>query len=254
MLLPGSVGNLKGVQNASEPEPSNYMRIEFDKLSFLYPGTAKPVFSNLSVSLERPGFHALFGPSGVGKTSFARLLTGAIEGYEGQIRVEDAGTPLYSYNLERLPDWSSVGKHLEKVTPPEAASRLNRLVEFFGMEACLNSRFSRLSLGQQNRINLIRYLVQDFRLLIMDESLGNVDELTRERILLNIKAMFPEAIFLYISHNVVEVAKFCDQILVFRGAHKDPQTMMITGQDHRFEETLDPHGLQNTMLEIMNAS
>lgn len=230
------------------------MLIEFDKLTFLYPETDKPIFNELSVRLDRPGFHALFGPSGVGKTSFARLLTGAINGYQGQIRVEGVGTPLYSYNLERLPDWSSVGKHLEKITPSDAAPRRDKLVEIFGVEACLGSRFSHLSLGQQNRINLIRYLVQDFRLLIMDESLGNVDELTRERILLNVKAMFPEVIFLYISHNVVEVAKFCDQILVFRGAHKIPQTLTVTGQNHNLGKELDPQGLQGTMLEIMNAS
>jgi ABC-type Mn2+/Zn2+ transport system ATPase subunit len=230
------------------------MLIEFDKLTFYYPETEKPIFKALNVRLEHPGFHALFGPSGVGKTSFARLLIGAINGYEGRIRTEDVGTPLYSYNLERLPDWSSVGKHLEKITPPKAVQRRDRLVEIFGVEACLGSRFSRLSLGQQNRINLIRYLVQDFRLLIMDESLGNVDELTRERILLNIKAMYPEVIFLYISHNVVEVAKFCDQILVFRGAHKSPQTQTITGQNHRLQQALDPQGLQKTMLEIVNAA
>ena len=230
------------------------MLIEFDKLTFHYPETEKRVFNELSVRLDRPGFHALFGPSGVGKTTFARLLTGAINGYEGRICIEAVGTPLYSYNLERLPDWSSVGKHLEKITPADAVRRRDKLVEIFGVEACLASRFSHLSLGQQNRINLVRYLVQDFRLMIMDESLGNVDELTRERILLNVKAMFPEVIFLYISHNVVEVAKFCDQILVFRGAHKVPQTLMITGQDHRLDQTLDPQGLQDTMLEIMNAS
>ncbi|MEJ2640523.1 MAG: ATP-binding cassette domain-containing protein [Desulfosarcinaceae bacterium] len=230
------------------------MLIEFDKLTFLYPDTKKPIFTKLSVRLDRPGFHALFGPSGVGKTSFARLLIGAINGYEGRIRTEDVGTPLYSYNLERLPDWSSVGKHLEKITPESAVRRREKLVEIFGVQACLGSRFSRLSLGQQNRINLIRYLVQDFRLLIMDESLGNVDELTRERILLNIKAMFPEVIFLYISHNVVEVAKFCDRILVLRGAHKRPQTMIIPGQNHCLEGEPDSQGLQKTMLEIMNAS
>jgi ABC-type nitrate/sulfonate/bicarbonate transport system ATPase subunit len=230
------------------------MLIEFDKLTFHYPDTPKPIFKELTLHLDSPGFHALFGPSGVGKTSFARLLIGAIKGYEGRIRIEDVGVPLYSYNLERLPDWSSVGKHLEKITPQGAVRRRERLVEIFGVQACLESRFSRLSLGQQNRINLIRYLVQDFRLLIMDESLGNVDELTRERILLNIKAMFPEAIFLYISHNVVEVSKFCDRILVLRGAHKRPQTMTINGQNHGLEEELDTQGLQKTMLEIMNAS
>ena len=55
----------------------------------------------------------------------------------------------------------------------------------------------------------VRYLLQDFDVLIMDESLANVDELTREKIILKIKALFPERCFLYISHNVAEVARFC---------------------------------------------
>ncbi len=92
------------------------------------------------------------------------------------------------------------------------------------MHGLTGSRFSQLSLGQQNRINLIRYLLQDFDLLIMDESLANVDELTREKIILTIKATFPDRYFLYISHNVVEVSKFCREIVVFRGARKRPRT------------------------------
>ena len=51
----------------------------------------------------------------------------------------------------------------------------------------MKSRFAQLSLGQQNRTNLTRYLLQDFDLLIMDESLANVDELTKEKIILKIK-------------------------------------------------------------------
>jgi ABC-type sugar transport system ATPase subunit len=78
--------------------------------------------------------------------------------------------------------------------------------------------------------------------------------LTREKILLKIKQMFPEVLFLYISHNVVEVSKFCEKILVFRGAHKSPQTILVEGQDHRIDGQLDKRALEMTMLEIMNAS
>jgi ABC-type nitrate/sulfonate/bicarbonate transport system ATPase subunit len=118
----------------------------------------------------------------------------------------------------------------------------------------MTSRFSQLSLGQQNRVNLIRYLLQDFHLLIMDESLANVDEMTREGILLNIKKMFPKAFFLYISHNVVEVSKFCKKILVLRPTGKRPQAMIVRGQDLREGEIVEKRGLEFTMLEIMNAS
>jgi ABC-type Mn2+/Zn2+ transport system ATPase subunit len=122
------------------------------------------------------------------------------------------------------------------------------MTEFMGL------RFSQLSLGQQNRVNLIRYLLQDFQLLIMDESLANVDERTREKIIFKIKEMFPEAYFLYISHNVVEVSKFCKDIIVFRNASKEPQTVTVTGQDLQTGDVLSKEELEHTMLEIMNAS
>ncbi len=177
-----------------------------------------------------------------------------MNGYTGEVRLVGLDVLLYSYNLERLPGWSSVGRHLDKVTLPSLKDRLKELVEVFGVSGCMDSRFSQLSLGQRNRVNLIRYLLQDFQLLIMDESLANVDERTRERILLKIKDMFPETFFLYISHNVVEVSKFCDRILVFRGAHKNPQTVLVRGQDLRMGKKMDKDALENTMLEIMNAS
>ena len=88
----------------------------------------------------------------------------------------------------------------------------------------------------------------------MDESLANVDEPTRQVILYKIKSIFPQACFLYISHNVVEVSRFCDQIVVFRGAHQSPQTRRVTGQDHREDQPQDKDALEQSMLEIMNAA
>ena len=117
----------------------------------------------------------------------------------------------------------------------------------------MNMRFSQLSMGQCNRVNLLRYLLQDFGILIMDESLANVDEPMRQAILYKIKSIFPYACFLYISHNVVEVSRFCDQIVVFRGAHQSPQTRRVNGQDHREDKILDNMALERSMLEIMNA-
>ena len=118
----------------------------------------------------------------------------------------------------------------------------------------MGMRYSQLSMGQCNRVNLLRYLLQDFSLLIMDESLANVDEPTRQAILYKIKSTFPQTGFLYISHNVVEVAQFCDRIVVFRGAHQSPQVRQVCGQDHREGHPLDKRALEGTMLEIMNAA
>jgi ABC-type nitrate/sulfonate/bicarbonate transport system ATPase subunit len=230
------------------------MPIEVHNLSLKYPQSPTHVFKQLSFRLTTPGFHSLFGPSGVGKTSLAKIITGDLACFHGEILRTDVQTCLYSYNLERLPGWSSVGKHLEKVTPSGRQGRRDELIEAFKLDDCVAKRFMQLSLGQKNRVNLLRYLLQDFDLLIMDESLANVDELTRGHILIRIKEMFPATHFLYISHNVIEVSRYCHTIVVLRGANKTPSSCIVQGQNAEAGKTISPSDLDQTMLEIVNAS
>lgn len=230
------------------------MILEGRNIGLRYPNTDYCLFENLSFKITEPGFHALFGASGVGKTSLAKIITGDLKGFSGEIKTGDMDDLLYSYNLERLPGWSSVGNHLAKITSPSHQDLMDEIIDAFGLREHIRLRFSELSLGQQNRINLIRYLLQDFQLLIMDESLANVDELTRERIILKIKDLFPERLFLYISHNIIEVSRCCDKILVFRSLHNGTRTVSLKGQNHKTGQTVEKEDLELTMLEIMHAS
>jgi ABC-type bacteriocin/lantibiotic exporter with double-glycine peptidase domain len=91
------------------------MRIECQNVTFRYPRAESAVFEDLSFQMEGPGFNALFGPSGVGKTSIARMLIGELESFSGQLSIRGLERILYSYNLERLPGWSAVGSHLERI-------------------------------------------------------------------------------------------------------------------------------------------
>lgn len=203
--------------------------------------------------MKNPGFNALFGPSGVGKTSLAKIIASRNFRSTGDILFENIDTILYSYNLERLPGWSNTGNHLNKVSPLGKEPLKEELIEVFELRDVLGARFSELSMGQQNRINLIRYLLQEFDLLIMDESLANVDEKLRETIIVSIKELFSDKMFLYISHNLIEVSKFCSQILVFGKSFENKGCIMINGQDYKKEYLLDKKRLDMTMLEIMNA-
>jgi ABC-type nitrate/sulfonate/bicarbonate transport system ATPase subunit len=223
-------------------------------ITFRYQGAESPLFEGLELTIGEPGFHALFGPSGVGKTTLARIISGDIDNFSGRVETAASKPCLYTYNRERLPGWSPVGHHLEKTTPSGRQALREELIDHFGLADLVGMRFSQLSMGQCNRVNLLRYLLQDFSILIMDESLANVDEPTRQTILYQIKAIFPEAAFLYISHNVVEVARFCDQIVVFRGVHRTPQTILVKGQDHHADHPLDKIAMERAMLEIMNAA
>ena len=223
-------------------------------ITFRYPGAETPLFDGLNLTIDRPGFHSLFGPSGVGKTTLARIISGDIHSFSGKIDAHTAKPCLYTYNRERLPGWSPVGRHLVKTTPPGRQALREELIDQFGLTDLMGMRFAQLSMGQCNRVNLLRYLLQDFSILIMDESLANVDEPTRNAILYKIKEIFPDAAFLYISHNVVEVARLCDQIVVFRGAHRSPQNTVVKGQNHHADQPLDKTAMERAMLEIMNAA
>ena len=48
-------------------------------ITFRYPGAEAPLFDGLDVTIDKPGFHALFGPSGVGKTTLAKIISGDID-------------------------------------------------------------------------------------------------------------------------------------------------------------------------------
>ena len=229
------------------------MSLVCENLSFAYPGTELPILSQVSFRLERPGFHSFFGPSGAGKTTLAQIITGSRPHTTGELTTHGMERLLYSHNKERLPGWSSVDHHLAKVIPSPLLSAKDSLVERFGLTTCINSRFDQLSMGQQNRVNLIRYLLQDCELLIMDESLANVDELMRETIILTLKEMFPARYFIYISHNAREVARFCDAILVFAGSTQARSPRMVHGCNLQGNTAIAPEKLDAVLLEIMNA-
>lgn len=229
------------------------MKLDCRKISFAYPGTGKAIINELSFSINTPGFHCLFGPSGVGKTSLARIIAGLVEQDCGTISLEHLDTVLYSYNLERLPGWLSIGQHLEMVCAKEKIPLKDQLINAFEIEHVMASTFSSLSMGQQNRINLIRYLLEDFDLLVMDESLANVDEALRSSIIGTIKSIFPDKMFLYISHHLLEVSKFCSQILVLGRTCKANPCVIVEGLNLQQGDNPDPLMVDQVMLEIMNA-
>jgi ABC-type multidrug transport system ATPase subunit len=230
------------------------MQIACQDITYQYPQTDIHVFDHLHCRVTGPGFHALFGQSGMGKTTLARMIAGELSGYSGQIRTCSISGILYTHNMERFPGWASIGELMASITPASARDRLNMLVDAFGIQPVLGARFSQLSLGQKNRANLIRYLLQEFDLLIMDESLANVDETTRGRIIITLKTLFPDKCFLYISHNMMEIATFCNQVIVLRSVQKHPQVHVISGQNRFHEDRGVMAEVEQTMLEIVHVS
>ncbi len=232
------------------------VKITCRDLSFSYPGSDGPIFSGLNLSFSGPGFFSFFGFSGSGKSTLARLIGGLLAPDKGQVVKQDLARDLFSYNTERLPGWKTVKRHLEEVTAPERRHLLHDLLSEFGVESFAGHKFPRLSMGQKNRVNLIRYLVQDFDLLILDEVLANVDEPSRNMILSFIKEHYPEQTFIYISHNVSEVALFSKKIFVLQEAGTSGLSSLVSipGLDIKHPRQAERSRAQEKILEILRAA
>jgi len=228
------------------------VKIALDNLSYRYPGTAGPVFHRLSMTLAAPGFHSLFGQSGIGKTTLAKIIAGMLAGFQGKIEIENGRPLLYTHNRERLPGWGSIAAHLEEVGSDRRLS--DELLTLFGLRELTGCRFGQLSLGQQNRVNFLRYLLQPFDILIMDESLANVDETMRRLIITKIKEIFPDRAFLYISHNILEVAQYCRQVHVLTPAAGGARVVAVAGLDGQGDRPFDRSALDAKIAEILHAA
>ncbi len=231
------------------------MLIESSDITYSYPGEPNPVFSQLCFSIRGPGFISLFGLSGTGKSTLARIISKEIIPDKGSLSIPSGLTILYSHNAERLPGWCTVGEHIQRVTAKGSDTLFRELIRELAVDAIMGSRFRELSMGQKNRVNLLRYLLQDFDVLIGDEILANVDEPTRNHILGTIKRYFPAKTFLYISHNALEVARFSKQILVLPvntgSGHRSMRS--LPGLDLAMEHN-HPQGLQQRVMQILQAA
>lgn len=94
-----SMPEAEGTNDLPAKEAEEFEKLEFKKASFRYPRTAKYVLKELSATLTRGGRYAFVGENGAGKTTIAKLLTGAYDSYEGSILLN--GIELRDYAPER---------------------------------------------------------------------------------------------------------------------------------------------------------
>ena len=167
--------------------------IECSGVTFGFPGQ-KPLFSRVSLSIEKGVFYLIQGPSGVGKSTFLRLLNRLEEPLSGEIRFK--GKPLAAYSppaLRRallyvqqtpsavdgsveenllLPFAFKSNVHLKKPRPEKMATLLKK-VHLDQVDMKEHART--LSVGQLQRLCLVRGLLLDPEVLLLDEPTSALD-------------------------------------------------------------------------------
>jgi NitT/TauT family transport system ATP-binding protein len=197
-------------------------------------GQPLPVLDRISLRVGRGEFVALLGPSGCGKSTLLRLVAGldsssagsllvegqAIEGPDPSRVVVFQDPTLYPWRTV----WSNVALGLEaRGLLRTHRERIEEVLNLVGLTGFANAYPHQLSGGMSQRAALARALVNDPKLLILDEPLGQLDSLTRITMQGELVSLWQRAGFtvLLVTHDVDEALFLAGRVIVLseRPAH-----------------------------------
>ncbi|MEU6073622.1 ABC transporter ATP-binding protein [Micromonospora sp. NPDC047074] len=199
-------------------------------VSQIYRTRAGDVEALREVSLEVADgeFVAIVGRSGCGKSSLLRLVAGLQEATSGEITV--AGTTIrgprrdigFMFQRPALLPWRSV---IDNVLLPtevfkqdrrDARTRAHELLDLVGLNGFEKRLPHELSGGMQQRVSLCRALIQQPRVLLMDEPFSALDALTRADLTVELQRlqMKHASTVLFVTHSVDEAVLLADRVVV----------------------------------------
>ncbi len=192
-----------------------------------------PVLAGFDLMLPRNGFTVLIGPSGCGKTTLFDVLSGVVPKDDGQIfwlgRAFDhlGGQAAYMQQKDLLLPWLSLAENallpvrLRRGADLAAATRRVRaLFVRLGLEGFEHFRPAAVSGGMRQRCALVRTLMFDRELVLLDEPLSALDAITRrslQTLLLWLQSDFGRTL-LMITHDIEEALLLGDRVLILSAA------------------------------------
>ena len=185
------------------------MTLEIQGLGFHYKD--KEIFSNLNFFFKSQALTVIRGPSGCGKSTFLKIIAGMTKKQLGSIQFSKANCSIgYVHQENHLIDHWSILENLRIVTSDVKV--ISSWLKKFDLDLNLNSLISQLSGGERQRISLIRVLLQNPDVILLDEPTAHLDDKHTIQALNLIKKDFIEKLILIVSHDQ-RVADYADQLL-----------------------------------------
>lgn len=206
------------------------LELQIDHVSHSYDlGASKlQVLDDVSITVKPGEFVALLGPSGCGKSTLLRLAAGLEQPSVGQLR--ENGETIRKPDPDRilvfqeatLFPWISVRKNIGSGLDARGllkshGHRVDEVLRLVKLEAFADAYPHQLSGGMAQRVALGRALVNDPKLLLLDEPFGKLDSLTRLNLQHELIQLWQSSGFtaLLVTHDVEEALLLADRVIVF---------------------------------------
>lgn len=192
-------------------------------------GESAEAIRDFSCEVEPGSFVSLIGPSGCGKSTFLLLAAGLVGKSGGQLSVggQEVDGPLHNIGMvfqqPWLLDWLTIFDNVmlqikgRKMDKKQYVHRANELLDAVGLSDFKKSYPRELSGGMQQRAAIVRGLIHQPPLILMDEPFGALDALTRDQMTLDLQDLWLQqrTTILFVTHSIQEAVFLSDQILVF---------------------------------------
>ena len=204
--------------------------LKISNVTKIYPGCVAN--DNVSLEFNSGKIYALLGENGAGKSTLVKILSGVIIPDEGKIylnennlklnspldaKKNDIGMVFQHFNLfETL----SVFENLIIDSDEERESlreKIDSIMKKYNFSIDLDIPVLNLSAGQKQKVEIIRCLIRNPKVLIMDEPTSVLTEQETSELFLSLKKFSEEGILIiYITHKLKEVMQLCDEVAVMR--------------------------------------
>jgi ATP-binding cassette, subfamily B, multidrug efflux pump len=214
--------------------------LQFDNVSFAYPGSDTSVLQNISFEIHRGQTLAIIGATGSGKSTICSLLARHFDPTTGQISIDSKALPYYSlqnyrHKIGLVPQdvflfSDTIANNLKfgveqkelSTEELEAACKkahvLHNIQDFQdGFQTILGERGVNLSGGQKQRISIARALLRKPELLILDDCLSAVDTETEEIILDELQKEAATRATIIVSHRISSIRNATNIIVLDQG-------------------------------------
>ncbi len=205
--------------------------IEFKNLCKTFDDTE--VLKNINLHINENEFLTLLGPSGCGKSTLLRIIAGFESPTSGNVYFEGedlskvapyerkVNTVFQRYALfPHLDVYDNIafGLHIKKVPSKEIDSKVKKVLELVNLKGFERRTIGSLSGGQQQRVAIARAIVNEPKVLLLDEPLAALDLKLRQGMQLELKNMQRELgiTFVYVTHDQEEALTMSDTIVVMK--------------------------------------